>query len=108
MYRSQMEEDRLKNLQKSKSKFLSQIAANQMNNDAHLTLEEKMERLIKQAELLASFLLNKYKELGKEGEGEEGRKGSALKRSRQKKKGRKKRKSVRDKGKVWFPGNLNF
>lgn len=84
-----MEEDRLRNLQKSKSKFLSQIAANQINHDPHATLEDKMERLIKQAELLASFLLNKYSDIDPSKDQRPAKRGSASKRSRQKKKNRK-------------------
>ena len=90
-----MEEERLRSLRKSKSKFLSQIAASQMNDDAHLSLEEKMERLIKQAEALASFLLNKYSEIA----GPQSRdRPSALKRSRQKKKSRKKARQPQERG----------
>lgn len=103
-----MEEDRLKILQKSKSKFLSQIAANQMNDDPNASLEDKMERLIKQAELLASFLLNKYSEIGSPGGPRPGKKSSASKRSRQKKKNRKlalKSKS-RTPGSFWHPTPL--
>jgi hypothetical protein len=82
MFRTKMEETRLKNLQKSKSKFLSQIAANQMDSDPNASVEEKMERLIKQAEALASFLLNKYSEVEVENAKQ---RGSASKRKKQRK-----------------------
>ena len=95
-----MEENRLKNLQKSKSKFLSRIAAHQMDNDPNASVEEKMERLIKQAELLASFLLNKYSETGNQQAIEPKKRGSASKRSRMKKKtSRKKMSKNKSKGK---------
>ena len=90
MFKTKMEENRLKNLQKSKSKFLSRIAANQMDNDPNVTLEEKMEKLIKQAELLASFLLNKYSQTGTQPQISKKRT-SASKRSRQKKKNSRKK-----------------
>jgi hypothetical protein len=99
MFKTKMEETRLKNLQKSKSKFLSQIAANQMNSDPNATVEEKMEKLIKQAELLASFLLNKYNEIEPTEEGTPKKRGSASKRSRQKKQRKKMSRSKKKKNK---------
>ena len=96
MFRTKMEETRLKNLQKSKSKFLSQIAANQMDSDPNASVEEKMERLIKQAEALASFLLNKYSEIEV---GKEKQRGSASKRKKKQRKARGKKKA---KGKYLF------
>ena len=89
MFKTNMEETRLKNLQKSKSKFLSQIAANQMDSDPNASVEEKMERLIKQAEALASFLLNKYSEIEVEGEPT---RGSASKRKKKQRKAKNKKK----------------
>ena len=98
MFKTKMEENRLRNLQKSKSKFLSQIAANQMNRNSDASLEEKMERLINQAELLASFLLNKYSEVDPKKLRMAKEKGSASKRNRLKKSSRKKTQKPKFKG----------
>ena len=62
-----MEDHRMKSLKKSKSKFLSQLASNRLDRDPNASIDEKMQRLITQAELLASFLLNKYQTTRAEG-----------------------------------------
>lgn len=88
-----MEKNRVQSLKKSKGKFLSKLRSNNLDDTSNLNIEQKMERLIDQAELLAGFLLNKYQDNEKV-RGRSSKKdrvrGSASKRNRGKK-GRKKK-----------------
>lgn len=63
MKNSKMEDERLKSLKRSKNKFLSQISIAKIQKDKNASLDEKMEKLISQAECLANFLLNKYQDI---------------------------------------------
>lgn len=58
-----MEEQRVNLLKKSKSKFLNHMKACRLERDPYASVEEKIERLIAQAELLANFLLSKYQNI---------------------------------------------
>lgn len=63
MKNSKMEDERLKSLKKTKNKFLNQISIGKIQKDKNASLDEKMEKLISQAECLANFLLNKYQDI---------------------------------------------
>lgn len=89
-----MESERVKSLKRSKNKFLNQINISKIEKDKNLTLKEKMEKLISQAECLANFLLNKYQDIPTEEQGS--KKSKSSRRSRGKSSSKKK--SLQKKG----------
>ena len=83
----------MQSLRQSKGKFLSKLRTTNLEEQSGLTVEQKMERLIDQAELLAGFLLNKYQDsdmVRPKSAKKDRARGSSSKRSRGKKSRKKK------------------